>query len=223
MFLKEITEVKDIKNRDNAIVEVIHDAEDEGDSENDIWHMLYEKNHDFYAYLKFDSGLIETPVVQSEDNNKYLKLAFDSESSSQGTPFIDYRYEKGDDNMVIYGHNVLYDKTVQFSSLVELTKQDSYVQNSTFTMLYEDGIKHYEITYVYEYDLVADDEKCKFQQTVFGSKEEFDKWIQLAKDKNKINSIHGDIEYGDKFITFQTCKNLNDNIRYLILAKEVVN
>ena len=53
-------------------------------------------------------GMLEYPVVQSDDNNYYLHRGLDKKYKYSGTLFIDYHNNSNftDDNTIIYGHNM---------------------------------------------------------------------------------------------------------------------
>ena len=55
----------------------------------DSWDALYQENSDFKGYLVFESGLIKTPVVQGQDNDKYLRKPFEGKYDTQGISYLD--------------------------------------------------------------------------------------------------------------------------------------
>ncbi|MDD6032263.1 MAG: class B sortase [Oscillospiraceae bacterium] len=63
---------------------------------------------DVVAWLFFPDTPINYPVVQSGDNNYYLRRLLDGTYNSSGTLFMDYRSQPdfSDWNTVIYGHNM---------------------------------------------------------------------------------------------------------------------
>lgn len=74
---------------------------------------LYEKNSDIVGWLDIGDGLFSTPVMQ-RDNEYYLKHNFYGEEDKHGQVFLDERNSKelGDDNTILYGHNIPSDRSM---------------------------------------------------------------------------------------------------------------
>ncbi|MCL2391829.1 MAG: class B sortase [Oscillospiraceae bacterium] len=68
---------------------------------------LSEINPDFVAWITIDS-LIDYPLVQGRNNNRYLSVTFRGERNSSGAIFLDYRNSADftDQVSIIYGHNM---------------------------------------------------------------------------------------------------------------------
>ena len=197
------------KNVKNSNKEFTHDTFTE----------LQKENSEFKGYIKFDSKIIELPIVQAKDNDKYLNLSFYGKYSQQGTPFIDAYSNLDDTNIIIYAHNVYYDDTAMFSPLTKLIDQTFYEENNKFKMYFENEVREYAITNVY----YLDEETYQwynYQQPTFLDKKEFDEWINYPDRNNLINSVNGKIESGNKFVTLSTCKKWEEDKRVIVLAKE---
>lgn len=69
---------------------------------------LQELNGDIVGWLYCPDTTINYPVVQGNDNNKYLHILFDGRYGVSGTIFMDYRNESDltDTNTIIYGHHM---------------------------------------------------------------------------------------------------------------------
>ena len=69
---------------------------------------LRDINPDVCGWLTLDGTAIDYPVVQAEDNAKYLHRLFNGAYNACGTLFIDYRNlpEFQDPNTLIYGHHM---------------------------------------------------------------------------------------------------------------------
>ena len=68
---------------------------------------LLEINPDFIGWISID-GVIEYPVVQGRDNNRYLGVTFSGRRNGSGSIFMDCRNSKGfqDTVCILYGHNM---------------------------------------------------------------------------------------------------------------------
>ncbi len=69
--------------------------------------VLFEKNNECVAWLTVPESVINYPVMHTVDNpEKYLNKNFEGEKSNSGVPFIDYRCNLQNGNIIIYGHNM---------------------------------------------------------------------------------------------------------------------
>lgn len=84
----------------------------------DIQEML-QINEDFKGWLWIPDTDINYPVVQTDNNDLYLKQSFSGEYSSYGTLFLDTGSISGSKNRVIHGHNMGSNRTEMFSGLVQ--------------------------------------------------------------------------------------------------------
>ena len=71
---------------------------------------LYGENQDFVGYISIDAVNLNLPVVQTNNNDTYLKKNFYGSTTKYGCPFVDYlnnmSYNHLDMNTVIYGHHM---------------------------------------------------------------------------------------------------------------------
>jgi len=157
-------------------------------------------------------------VVQTTDNDYYLKHSFYNSYVTSGTVFLDKDASVYDQNIVMYGHNVYMDQSKMFSPLTTLVNQSNYEANKTFKVYYADQIVDYEIFSVYYFD-VNDIESFNYTEHNFSSEEAFNEWLEYPLSKNLIVS-DASVSYGDNLITLQTCKKYDDDHRVIVLAKE---
>ena len=68
---------------------------------------LKEKNEEIIAWIYIPDTNINYPVVQGEDNRKYLNVMPDGTPHFSGSIFMDYRCEAdfSDPHTILYGHN----------------------------------------------------------------------------------------------------------------------
>ena len=68
---------------------------------------LTEINPDYIAWIRIDGTDIDYPVVQGEDNEKYLNTTFTGERNPSGTIFMDADCQNGFDFFtILHGHNM---------------------------------------------------------------------------------------------------------------------
>lgn len=97
---------------------------------------LQSVNKEFVGWLRIQDTGVDVPVVQTSDNETYLKKDFYGNYSVYGNPFLDYRnkpknlFEKStelvtpDKNTTIYGHNML--DNMVFAELLGYKEVDFY-------------------------------------------------------------------------------------------------
>ena len=108
--------VKDtIKNKENDMMF----------SQND-WNDLKKMNDDFVGYLIFPDEWIMEPIVQGEDNDYYLHHDFEKNINDLGTVYMDSGNHLLDQNISIYGHNVIMPGELKFTRISHLVNQAVY-------------------------------------------------------------------------------------------------
>lgn len=181
------------------------------------WYKLYQENSDFLAYLKWDSDIISLPVMQGQTDNSYMRTAFNGEYSVEGTPFFESTADvMNDTNIMIYGHSLFYSDTGMFSPITHFIEQDFYENNKTFKLYFENEIRSYEVVTAYQSTTAT--ETYSYVTRNFANEENYNSFVQTMKERNEISSDF-ELSYGDKTITFQTCKINNSNIKIVVVAK----
>ncbi len=98
-------------------------------------------NPEILGWLTVYGTMIDYPLVQGEDNAKYVNTSATGEYSLTGAIFLDYRNDKRffDFNTIVYGHNMV--PSVMFGSIKEF-KEKSHFDNHLYGNLYYDGRDH---------------------------------------------------------------------------------
>lgn len=161
-------------------------------------------NKNTVLWLLVDGTNINYPIVQTSDNDYYLKRSFDNHYTTNGWPFLDYRNssEMVDDNTIFYGHNLL-NKT-SFGSIANLFANKWFSEsNHRILLISENKIYEYEIFSVY-YSEVTD----YYLKTNFVSETSFDAFLKNIKNKSVFN-FSVDVGITDRIITLSTCTDDN--------------
>lgn len=174
--------------------------------------LLLEKNQDIVGWLYSEDTPINLPVVQSADNNYYLRRLLDGTWNSSGTLFADYRNagDFSDNNTIIYGHNM---KSKQMFGTLSYYKEQSYFnEHPVMWLLTPDG--NYKIELVAGYVTPTTSDVYSFDQ----SEEEVFAMVQQAI---KSSTFHSDVvvNQGDRFLTLSTCSYEYDNARYVLIGR----
>lgn len=112
IFYRKISLPKGESKRTTYIIDDATDTEEAETSTGQQWTYDHEAllavNDEAAGYLWVPGADIRLPVVQTDNNDYYLKHSIDKSYNSSGTPFIDYRIADGLDagNVIIYAHNM---------------------------------------------------------------------------------------------------------------------
>lgn len=161
-------------------------------------------NSDVKAWIIVDGTNINYPVVQTSNNDYYLKYNIKKKKTTNGWPFIDYRNSSSmsDDNTIFYGHNLL-NKTA-FGSISNLFTK-SWLNNSSHKILVLTDTKMYE----YEiFSVYYSDPNSYYLQTKFSSPASKLNFFNNLKVKSKVK-LPATVSENDKIITLSTCTDDN--------------
>ncbi len=176
-----------------------------------------EENEEYIGHLYFESGLIDELTVQAEDNEKYLTIDFDGNAYSSGTVFMDYRNTIYDENMIFYGHFVYADETKAFSPLHRLKEEENYEENQYLFLALEDEVRRYQVAHVYYYEMGSED--LEYFHTEY-TPDELEAYLENVKEA-EFYDTGIEITAGDRFVTLQTCVRDRDDLRLIVICKEV--
>ena len=206
---------------------------------NKEWQDNYEINNDYVGDLRFESGLIDLPVVQGYDNEIYLASDWvTGEYLEQGTAFVDYEViykdsdiQQEDLNITIYGHycypSIDPEQKLAFTPLKNLVSEDVYKENKYIQLLLGDEIRRYEIAEVFYCDLISDEsgkyvytrDDMQYYLTSF-TKEYLEEYKrQIAERRFYETGVSYD--ESSHLLTLQTCVADHDELRLIIIAKEI--
>lgn len=197
----------------------------------DEYSIYYEANTDTVGYVSIYPW-IGFPVVQTTDNDFYLKHNFYKIPTANGTVFADYEVpitpESMPNNTIIYGHNLItrnmfeplsyYRKGLTNQSGFEFFKEN-YLVN--FDTLYEKN--QYLIFAVFLANTTENlGEVFHYQRYVtFNTKSEFDGFVAECLDRSYYYSGI-DLEYGDELLTLSTCDfSFLADMRMVIVARKL--
>lgn len=171
-------------------------------------------NNDTVGWLSLNNSKINYPVVQSNNNDKYLDYSFDLTKNPNGWIFLDYRNNPTDldKNSIIYGHSGNY--YVMFGSLKDVLKKNWYTNSSNqiITFNTETNSKKWQIFSIYVIETTND-----YIQTEFEDDEEYLNFLNTMKSRS-IYNFGQNLTVNDKILTLSTCYK-DSNHRLVIQAK----
>ena len=163
-------------------------------------------------WIEIPNTKINYPVVQTEDNEYYLKHNFKNESNMSGTIFVDYRNNIDEDkNIILYGHNMRNGS--MFNNITKFKEDSFFNDNDTINIIRNNTLYQYEIFSVY-----VEDESKVTLDTEFIDDEAFVKYVSNEGSKSMYNKDIT-ISKEDKIITLVTCSYEYDGARTVLVGK----
>lgn len=184
---------------------------------------LQKENEEIIGWLEIEGTNINYPVLQTKDNDFYLKHNYKKEYSSSGSLFLDKDFDivNGSSNYLIYGHR--NKQGLMFEDLMKYAEEDFYKEHKTikFTTNKEDAT--YEILAVFYSRVYYKSEKNVFRYYYFvnaNNEKEYTDFINEAK-KASIYDTGVTAEYGEQLLTLSTCEYSQEDGRFAIVAKKI--
>lgn len=220
-YLAEENANKKLNNElmEKAITEISNVSNGEIQENKDIlpisvdFSVLKQENKDIVGWLYLEDSPINYPVVQSNDNDYYLRRLINGEYNIAGSLFMDYRNAPNleDNNTIIYGHNMK--NNTMFGSLQEYKNQDYYDNHKV--MYYFTPDKNYIVELFTGYTISV--ESDIYDLSVIDSSK-LEELISRSDFKSST-----EVTEEDKIITLSTCAYEYDGARYIVMGvlKEV--
>lgn len=193
---------------------------------------LYQTNEDLVGWLSVGKNLFSYPVVQADDNERYLNTNFQNKSSRYGTPMLDAgnSLASESDNYLIYGHNMSDGQ--MFAGLTRYKPAEGGLgflnANPTisFADVYEDN--EYEIVSVFITN-VTDKYGDVFYYNDYQDLSDPARFIEFTEEVTARSFYTSDIEIqpGDRFLTLSTCsyeygpKSRDADVRTVVVARRL--
>ena len=195
------------------------------------WNYYSGINDDYMGTIRFKSGLVDLPFFKGETNDTYLRTNWQNmEYDIYGSIFMDSDCDYNSQNIIIYGHYVdqAYDpngENIMFTPLKKLMDKENYEDNKYIELVLKDEIRTYEIVAVYYCPLAEEDGAWYIDAGLIYNEpnytlNDFNSY-KTAVEKAKLYSIDADFNYEDKFLTLQTCVEGREDLREIVLAKQV--
>lgn len=177
---------------------------------------LNKKYKDAVAWLTIDNTIIDYPIFQSADNNRYLRYDRDNVNTNWGEKFLDYRCNLKEmdsvcKNYIIYGHNTTTDDN--FTPILKYKDKNYFDKNKIIKLHTLDGNYEFEIFSVY-----ITDKSFFYIDTVFNSIGEYTDFINQISSKSMYET---GIKVTDKdnILTLSTCEYSRKDGRFVIHAR----
>ena len=170
---------------------------------------LQKKYSDIVGWILFEDGLISYPVMQADNNDKYLYTTYNGKESKSGSIFMETTHsgDFSDTHTIIYGHNMK--NLSMFGRLKHYkTKAGYYNGHEYFQIFRGDEILRYQI---FSYQDVPID-SFVYQEYFTSAKELSNRLLKTSYINPGLK-----IEDDDKIITLSTC-TADDDHRFVVSA-----
>ena len=184
---------------------------------------LYALNPEVAGRVKIPGTDLDLVVMQTTDNDKYLKTDFDGNETNYGQPYFDYRNNiiNHNRNTVIYGHNMRHDDKI-FGALEAYRNIDTFINSPIITLDTLYGSYTYKIYAVYIVNTNDADDVSERLIPNFIDTSDMG-FIKYIEEINKRTLYHTgvDILPTDNILTLYTCCYDFSDARLVVVARQV--
>ena len=199
---------------DRFILQAVTEVEDEDSAFTVDFDALLAENEDIVGWIYSEGTPINYPIVQSSNNDYYLRRLLDGTYNIAGSIFMDYRNSPDytDLHTIIYGHN-LKDGTM-FGSLKEYRSQEYYDSHPIIHLYTPQGDYSIELIAGYQTDVYSN---------IYSFPESTEELDLLYEEITMLSTFKSDISFqeGDRLLTLSTCSDGGDISRYVLIGKIV--
>lgn len=190
---------------------------------------LYGENQDFVGFLKADGIDMSLPIVQTSNDDYYLKKDFHKRNTKYGTPFVTHlntiSEEKYglDTNTVIFGHH-MNDGSV-FGVLDEYKTIEGFKKAPviTFNTMYHNY--QWKVIGAFITNAEPSDDNgyvFKYYFTDLSTEDRFSAYYNALQERS-LYYTGVDFLPTDKILTLSTCSHEFENARFVVVARMVRN
>ena len=174
---------------------------------------LLKMNPDTVGWIRFtpEPAQINYPIVQGQDNEKYLKTTFTANENTLGAIFLnaDNLSDYSDKNSIIYGHR-MKDGSM-FRHLQDYDSKAFWEKNPYFYIYTPDGRK---LTYhIYSVGQVEDTSDTYL--TSFESEEAYQSFLDMTKEVAMYDT-GVEVTTENTIVTLSTCTSASDEHRFVV-------
>ena len=185
---------------------------------------LYQENPDLAGWVQIEGTNLDYPVMYTPDDQEfYLRRAFDQSYSVSGTPFMGQgsSLDPQSDNLILYGHNI--SSKTMFAALLNYKNETFWREHPCirFDTLFQAG--EYEVLSAFPIDVTPGNGHFQFYKYVdFDTVDERQDFIACCKQLS-LYETGVSVEESDHLITLVTCSHHVKNGRFVVVAREKNN
>lgn len=218
-----------------------YEPQTEPDADEEYWPLLegaealLKVNSDVVGVINIPDTDIFYPVLQADNNEKYLDRNIAGEEAKAGAIFMDYRNyfdrvvdghleNDNSQNLIIYGHNMA--NGMMFGNLKNY-KNYYYFYGEHPIIELNSNYKRYKYK-IFSFFIADADDKTDtryeyWNKLDFDDAEDFYSFVNEAKRRTiRLNDV--DVKYGDQLLTLSTCDSIfgqGEGGRFVVMARMV--
>lgn len=169
-------------------------------------------NSDYKMWIQIENTNINYPVVQSSDNDYYLKHNFRKESNISGTVFIESANDiDNDKNIILYGHNMR--NGTMFNNITNYKEESFFNEDNKINIIMNNTLYEYEVFSVYVKNVSEVNLAIGFANE--------DEFINYAYNESEESLYKKDVDFSaeDNLITLVTCSYEFTDARTIVVAR----
>lgn len=170
---------------------------------NQVFSELADINNDTVGWITVNNTKVNYPVVQSIDNDYYLKHDFHKQKNSYGWIYMDYRNNifNLSNNTIILGHNLK--NGMMFGTLRYVINESWYKNEENQIITFNTKVKNmkWKIFSIYRIPVTND-----YMYANFANLDEFQSFIDTIKSRS-IYDFNTEVTKEDHILTLSTCAN----------------
>lgn len=175
---------------------------------------LREKNGDVLGWLTVYGTEIDYPLLQGEDNQKYLHTDAEGEYSYSGSLFLDFRNSKGfeDYNTIIHGHHM--EKNMMFGDIADFEDQEFFNSHPYGKLYYggkDHGLEFFAYLHINAYDTQTYDPGVK------GKKSQLEYLKHLYEGAVHVRDVG--LKPEDRIVLLSTCASSATDGRTVLVGR----
>ncbi|AWE06478.1 SrtB family sortase [Lysinibacillus sp. 2017] len=175
---------------------------------------LQQQNKKIIGWLSLEDSRLNNPVLQTDNNEFYLKHNYLNQSSRGGSIFVDYRNDAlYDRHTIFYGH-VLRNGSM-FGELAKFSDQQYATEHPVF--IYETNDKTYTLEVFAAYETTTD---FYYLETDF-TDDTFGQFLTTIQSQSVIE-MPVEVSEQDQIVTFSTCTTSADDIERFVVHAKVI-
>ena len=178
---------------------------------------LQKQNPEVFGWLPVEGTHMNYPLVQAENNSKYVNTDVLGEFSLAGSLFLDCRNQKdfSDLNNIIYGHHM--EKNAMFGEVEAYEEPSYFKEHSKGSLYYENrwhDVEFFAFIHGNAYDEVL--------YNVFLKDKDISSYLEYIRE-HAIN--YAELPFGseEQFVTLSTCTSDSTNGRHLLIGRITEN
>lgn len=177
---------------------------------------LLKKNSDTVGWIKVNNTNVNYSILQSDDNEYYLKHDFNKRSNSAGWIYGDYRadFHYFGTNTILYGHNLINRK--MFGSLAWCLKESWYKNEDNHYI--KISTPHSNTVWKI-FSIYTIKPEVYYLKTYFENEEEHLDFINTLH-KRSIYDFNIEVTNEDKILTLSTCSD--DGTKRIVIHAKMI-